>query len=178
MAEVYDLIERAHRGEKEARDQLVYENTGLVWSVVRRFAYTGAEKEELFQIGVIGLLKAIDRFDTSYDVCFSTYAVRHQWRTEAFLRDDGPMKVSRSIMDNQRKIRAFTEQWEQRQKKTQETRELSMEELVQGTGLSKEDIILAQGSARPGGVFVSDGFESQGSQLQLIDQLAGAGGGL
>ena len=75
MAEVYDLIERAHQGDKEARDQLVYDNTGLVWSVVRRFSYSAAEKEELFQIGIIGLLKAIDRFDTSYDVCFSTYAV-------------------------------------------------------------------------------------------------------
>lgn len=178
MAEVYDLIERAHRGEKEARDQLVYENTGLVWSVVRRFAYTGAEKEELFQIGVIGLLKAIDRFDTSYDVCFSTYAVPAiSGELKRFLRDDGPMKVSRSIMDNQRKIRAFTEQWEQRQKKTQETRELSMEELVQGTGLSKEDIILAQGSARPVESLYQTVFESQGSQLQLIDQLAEQGEG-
>ena len=68
MGDVYSLIERAHRGDKEARDTLVYENTGLVWSVVRRFSYSGADREELFQIGVIGLLKAIDRFDPSFQV--------------------------------------------------------------------------------------------------------------
>ena len=73
MEDVYSLIERAHSGEKEARDTLVYENTGLVWSVVRRFSYSGADREELFQIGVIGLLKAIDRFDPSFQVCFSPH---------------------------------------------------------------------------------------------------------
>lgn len=176
MTEVYDLILRAHQGEKAARDQLVYENTGLVWSVVRRFAYAGADKEELFQIGVIGLLKAIDRFDTSYEVCFSTYAVPAiSGELKRFMRDDGPMKVSRSIMDNQKKIREFTEQWEQKRKKAGETKELGMKELMEGTGLSKEEVILAQGSVRPVESLYQTVYESQGSQLQLIDQLAEEG---
>lgn len=115
MEDVYSLIERAHSGEKEARDTLVYENTGLVWSVVRRFSYSGADREELFQIGVIGLLKAIDRFDPSFQVCFSTYAVPAiSGELKRFLRDDGPIKISRSIQDHQKKIREFQEEWEQK----------------------------------------------------------------
>ena len=105
MGDVYSLIERAHRGDKEARDTLVYENTGLVWSVVRRFSYSGADREELFQIGVIGLLKAIDRFDPSFQVCFSTYAVPAiSGELKRFLRDDGPIKISRSIQDHQKQM--------------------------------------------------------------------------
>ena len=176
MTGVYDLIERAHQGEKEARDQLVYENTGLVWSVVRRFSYVGVEKEELFQIGVIGLLKAIDRFDTTYQVCFSTYAVPAiSGELKRFLRDDGPVKISRSIMDNQRKIREFTDQWEQKQQKGQEDRELTMELLSEGTGLSPEEIILAQGSARPVESLYQTVYEDRGGELQLIDQVAQEG---
>ena len=69
------LLQMAHEGDKAARDQLVEENVGLVWSIVRRFGGRGYEPEDLFQIGSIGLLKAIDKFDLSYDVRFSTYAV-------------------------------------------------------------------------------------------------------
>lgn len=69
------LIEKSHQGDEEARAQLVQENAGLVWCVVKRFLHRGAEAEDLFQIGNIGLLKAIDKFDLSYEVKFSTYAV-------------------------------------------------------------------------------------------------------
>ena len=75
MDETMRLIQMAHEGDKAARDQLVEDNVGLVWSIVRRFAGRGHEMEDLFQIGSIGLLKAIDKFDLSYDVRFSTYAV-------------------------------------------------------------------------------------------------------
>ena len=75
MERTLGLIQRAHDGDKEARDILVEENVGLVWSIVRRFKGRGYELEDLFQIGSIGLLKAIDKFDLSYDVRFSTYAV-------------------------------------------------------------------------------------------------------
>lgn len=77
------------------------ENMGLVWSVVRRFAGRKAEKEDLFQIGSIGLLKAIDRFDVSYGVCFSTYAVPMiAGEIRRYLRDDGMIRVSRSLKEN------------------------------------------------------------------------------
>ena len=69
------LINRAHQGDKLARDKILIENTGLIWSIVRRFLNRGHEGEDLFQIGCIGMLKAIDRFDTEFDVAFSTYAV-------------------------------------------------------------------------------------------------------
>ena len=168
-----ELIRRAHQGDKAARDTLVCENTGLVWSVVRRFSYAGAEREELFQVGVIGLLKAIDRFDTSYDVCFSTYAVPViSGELKRFLRDDGPIRVSRSILENQRKIREFQEAWS---KRTGGTQELGMVELSRGTGLSAEEIILAQGSAQPVESIYQTVYESEGSTLQLIDQLAEEG---
>ena len=75
MEPVTALIEQAHKGDKEARDRLVENNMGLIWSIVRRFMNRGYEPEDLFQIGSIGLLKAIDKFDTGYDVKFSTYAV-------------------------------------------------------------------------------------------------------
>ena len=75
MDETMRLIAMAHEGDKEARDRLVMDNVGLIWSIVRRFQGRGYEMEDLFQIGSIGLIKAIDKFDMSYDVKFSTYAV-------------------------------------------------------------------------------------------------------
>lgn len=70
MERTLGLIQRAHDGDKEARDILVEENVGLVWSIVRRFQNRGVEPEDLFQIGTIGLIKAVDKFDCSYEVCF------------------------------------------------------------------------------------------------------------
>ena len=75
MEEARILLERAHQGDKAARDEMVKKNTGLVWSIVKRFLNRGAEAEDLFQIGSIGLLKAIDKFDLDFQVRFSTYAV-------------------------------------------------------------------------------------------------------
>jgi len=99
------LIRKSHAGDKEARERLVEENVGLVWCVVRRFQGRGTESEDLFQIGSIGLLKAIDKFDLSYDVKFSTYAVPMiSGEIKRFLRDDGMLKVSRSLKELSGKI--------------------------------------------------------------------------
>ena len=90
MDETMNLIDRAHQGDKEARDRLVLDNMGLIWSIVRRFAGRGHDLEDLFQIGSIGLMKAIDKFDLSYEVRFSTYAVPMiAGEVKRFLRDDG-----------------------------------------------------------------------------------------
>lgn len=100
MDRTLTLIEKAHQGDKAARDLLVEENMGLVWSIVRRFKNRGVEMEDLFQIGSIGLLKAIDKFDTGYEVRFSTYAVPMiSGEIKRFLRDDGMIKVSRSMKE-------------------------------------------------------------------------------
>lgn len=100
MDETIRLIQMAHEGDKTARDKLVVDNVGLVWSIVRRFSGRGHELEDLFQIGSIGLLKAIDKFDSSYEVRFSTYAVPMiTGEIKRFLRDDGMIKVSRSVKE-------------------------------------------------------------------------------
>ena len=105
MDDTICLIERAHTGEKGARDKLIEDNLGLVWSIVRRFLGRGYEADDLFQIGCIGLMKAIDKFDTTMDVKLSTYAVPMiTGELKRFLRDDGMIKVSRSIKENSWKM--------------------------------------------------------------------------
>ena len=100
MEHTLALIEKAHEGDKAARDTLAEENMGLVWSMVRRFANRGVEMEDLCQIGSIGLLKAIDKFDPSFEVCFSTYAVPMiAGEIRRFLRDNNALRVSRSLRD-------------------------------------------------------------------------------
>ena len=99
------LIRKSHSGDKAAREQIVKENVGLVHCVVKRFLERGAEREDLFQIGSIGLLKAIDKFDLGYDVKFSTYAVPMiSGEIKRFLRDDGMIKVSRTLKELSYKI--------------------------------------------------------------------------
>ena len=93
------LIQKSHEGDEEARAQIVEENTGLVWCIVRRFTGRGTELEDLFQIGTIGLLKAIDKFDLSYEVKFSTYAVPMiSGEIKRFLRDDGPDILYKTVL--------------------------------------------------------------------------------
>ncbi len=136
MDETMMLIDRAHQGDKEARDQLVLDNMGLIWSIVRRFQGRGSEMEDLFQIGSIGLLKAIDKFDLSYEVRFSTYAVPMiTGEIKRFLRDDGMIKVSRSLKEMGIKARAA------REALTYSLgREPTVEEIAQKIGASKEGV--------------------------------------
>src|SRR5690625_2802294 len=104
--QVRDLIIKSQQGDKEARDLLVEKNIRLVWSVVQRFINRGYDPEDLFQIGSIGLIKSIDKFDLSYDVRFSTYAVPMIiGEIQRFIRDDGSIKVSRSLKETANKIR-------------------------------------------------------------------------
>ena len=134
-----ELLLRAAHGDAEAREALVEANLGLVKYVVRRFACRGAEYEDLYQCGCMGLLKAIDRFDPSYPVKFSTYAVPVvMGEIRRFLRDDGPIHVSRTIRDQARRIRAFVEEYTSREGKTP-----GIEEIADYTGLDREDVLLA-----------------------------------
>lgn len=101
-----ELIIKVHEGSKEAMDLLVEKNSGLVWSIVKRFLNRGYEKEDLYQIGTIGLIKAIRKFDTSFNTQFSTYAVPLiMGEIKRFLRDDGLVKVSRSLKETAGKIK-------------------------------------------------------------------------
>lgn len=136
MDEMMELITRAHQGDKEARDQMVLDNVGLVWSIVRRFQGRGYEMEDLFQIGSIGLLKAVDKFDLSYEVKFSTYAVPMiAGEIKRFLRDDGMIKVSRSIKEMSMKVKSVREAL-----CFSMGREPTIEEIAAEVGASKEEV--------------------------------------
>ena len=136
MDETMRLIRLAQEGDKGAREQVVAENMGLVWSVVRHFANRGYELEDLYQIGCIGLLKAIDKFNLDYEVRFSTYAVPMvTGEIKRFLRDDGMIKVSRSVKELAVRVRGIRERltWEL-------GREPGIEEIAKQAGASKEEV--------------------------------------
>ena len=138
------LINRAHQGDKLARDKILIENTGLIWSIVRRFLNRGHEGEDLFQIGCIGMLKAIDRFDTEFDVAFSTYAVPMiAGEIRRFIRDDGIVKISRKIKENQMKIMHQREIFINEKKQ-----EPTIEELEKVCDLTKEERVMAMDASR------------------------------
>lgn len=167
MDETIALIEQSHHGDKEARDRLVQNNLGLVWSIVRRFDNRGHEREDLFQIGSIGLMKAIDKFDTTYEVRFSTYAVPMiTGEIKRFLRDDGMIKVSRSLKENAMKIRA-AEAALQKEK----GREITLEELKEATGIAVEEIVMAlEANVEVESIYKSI-YQSDGKEICLVDKL-------
>ncbi|MCI9419243.1 MAG: SigB/SigF/SigG family RNA polymerase sigma factor [Eubacterium sp.] len=137
--ETMELIRMARKGDKAARDQVIKDNMGLVYSIVGRYAGRGYDSEELSQIGAIGLIKAVDKFDMSFDVKFSTYAVPLiSGEIKRFLRDDGMVRVSRSIKENGWKIRRAADQLSQKL-----DREPSIEELAAATEIPPEDIVIA-----------------------------------
>ncbi len=139
------LIRRAQAGEREAAQQLVEENTGLIWSVARRFFGRGVEPDDLYQLGCVGFLKAIEGFDLSYGTQFSTYAVpKISGEIRRFLRDDGVVKVSRTVKEQAAKIRQARLLLEQRI-----GREPKMSELSAETGLSPEEIAFAETATGP-----------------------------
>lgn len=168
MEETLAYIRKAHQGDKAARDTLVTENLGLVWSVVRRFDHRGLDREELFQIGCIGLIKAIDRFDVDYEVCFSTYAVPViMGEIRRFLRDDGIVKVSRGLKENNWKIQKAKEELCRKL-----GREPRLEEMSEATGLTPEEMVLAMESGREVESIYRSVYQSDGSEISLADRLA------
>ena len=139
MDETTVLIEQLQNGDKEARKVLIEKNLGLVHHIVKRFLGRGVESEDLFQIGTIGLMKAIDKFDLSYQVKFSTYAVPLiSGEIKRFLRDDGMVKVSRSLKENGWKINKVMEQ-----KKVESGADITIHELMKETGLTQEEVVMA-----------------------------------
>lgn len=170
MEELAVLIEKSHAGEKEAREVLVEKNLGLVHHIVKRFLGRGYDAEDLFQIGTIGLMKAIDKFDTSYEVKFSTYAVPMiSGEIKRFLRDDGMIKVSRSVKENGFKVKLAAERLFREKGK-----EASLEDLVKETGLTPEDIVLALEAGAEVESIYKTMYQSDGSEIFLIDKLSEA----
>ena len=140
MNSTEELILKCQQGDDQAKAILVEQNTGLIWSVARRFIGRGTESEDLFQLGCLGFLKAIDGFDTSFGTQFSTYAVpKISGEIRRFLRDDGAVKVSRSI-----KERAFSIKTAKNHLTAVLGREPSIDELAKHLSISSEDIALAE----------------------------------
>lgn len=161
------LLEKAHEGDKQARDTLAEENMGLVWSIARRFQNRGVELEDLFQIGSIGLLKAIDKFDCSYDVKFSTYAVPMiMGEIKRFLRDEGVLKVSRSLKEIAVRVYETRENLEK-----QWQREPTMEEIAKETGISMEDLLMAMEASAQIESLSQVIYQGDGNDISLMDKL-------
>ncbi len=138
-------LRSAKAGDRDAAEKLVTENSGLIWSVARRFFGRGVDSDDLYQLGCVGFLKAIAGYDESYGTQFSTYAVpKISGEIRRFLRDDGAVKVSRSLKERANQIRTARQALEQRLGREPTVGELSAE-----TGLTPEDIAVAETAASP-----------------------------
>ena len=139
MSRTEELIRLSQAGDEQAREAILLENSGLIWSVTKRYFGRGAESEDLFQLGCLGFMKAVDGFRTDYGTQFSTYAVpKISGEIRRFLRDDGAVKVSRSIKERAVQIRNVQNQLLQ-----QTGRDPTVSDLAEAIGLSEEEIAIA-----------------------------------
>ena len=172
-----DLLEAARRGDNQACEQVLQENNGLIWSVVRRYYGRGVEPDDLYQLGCLGFLKAVRGFDPAYGTQFSTYAVpKIAGEIRRFLRDDGPVKVSRGLKERGAAIRGARVQL-----CAQLGREPTLSELAEHTGLSPEEIAAAETAAEPpvslqaetgeGGLTLEGMLTAGGEEEGLVERL-------
>ena len=167
MEETSVLIARSQAGEKDAREVLIEKNLGLVHHIVRRFAGRGYEQEDLFQIGTIGLMKAIDKFNLELGLQFSTYAVPMiTGEIKRFLRDDGPVKVSRTIKENGLKVKLARQKLQ-----AAEGREPTLQEITEATGLTKEDVVVDMEASIEVESIYSAVYQDDGSEVYLVDRV-------
>lgn len=166
-----EMIKLAHEGDKEARDLLVNENMGLIWSIVKRFSGRGYEMEDLFQIGCIGILKAIDKFDMSFNVQFSTYAVPMiTGEIKRFLRDDGIIKISRTLKENSYKINKTISILS-----VKLNREPTIDEIATELNMNREEIIMTMESNVEVESIHKTIYQSDGNEIYLVDKLSESG---
>lgn len=165
--ETIELIKQSRAGDKLAREQVIKDNMALVYSIVKRFCGRGYDPEDLGQIGAIGLIKAVDNFDLSYDVKFSTYAVPLiTGEIKRFMRDDGMVKVSRSLKENGWKVKRAAEELAGKL-----GREATMEELSAATELGKEEIVMALEAGNEVESLHKTVFQKEGSEISLMDRI-------
>ncbi|QQE81284.1 RNA polymerase sporulation sigma factor SigF [Alicyclobacillus sp. SO9] len=166
--EIRDLIARSQSGQSDARDQLVLSNQRLVWAVVQRFLGRGYEPDDLFQIGCIGLMKAVDKFDLSYEVKFSTYAVPMIiGEIQRFLRDDSTVKVSRSLKETAKKIRHVRDDLAK-----ELGRQPVISEIAEALQIEPSEVVFAQEALRSPASIHETVFENDGDPIYLMDQIA------
>ena len=172
------ILEAARLGDKQACEQVLQENNGLIWSVVRRYYGRGVEAEDLYQLGCLGFLKAVQGFEPGYGTQFSTYAVpKIAGEIRRFLRDDGPVKVSRGLKERGVFIHSARERLAGRL-----GREPRLSELVEETGLTSEEIAVAETAAEPvvslqmetgeGGLTLEGMLSSGNEEEHLVEKVA------
>lgn len=167
MEDVSVLIAKSQAGDKEAREVLIENNLRLVHHIVRRFAGRGYELEDLFQIGVIGLMKAIDKFKLELGLQFSTYAVPMiTGEIKRFLRDDGLVKVSRTIKENGLKVRLARQRLQSSLK-----REPTLQEIAAEAQLTEEEIVLAMEAGIEVESIYNSVYQDDGSEMYLVDRV-------
>ncbi|SMB98535.1 RNA polymerase, sigma subunit, RpoX/SigF [Thermanaeromonas toyohensis ToBE] len=165
--ETLELLRRAKEGDQEARERLINCNLKLVFNIVQRFENRGYELEDLFQIGTIGLIKAIDKFDLSYQVKFSTYAVPMiLGEIKRFLRDDNSVKVSRSLKETAFKVNRTREELAKKL-----GREPGINEIAQALDLSREEIVAALEAIQSPGSIHETIYQDDGDPIYVLDQL-------
>lgn len=162
-----ELIKRSRAGDKLAREQVINENMPLVYSIVRRFAGRGYDAEDLSQIGAIGLIKAVDNFNMNFEVRFSTYAVPViSGEIKRFLRDDGMVKVSRTLKENGIRVRRAAETLA-----AELGREATLEELSAATEMKREDIVLALEAGNEVESLHKTVYQKEGSEISLMERI-------
>ena len=167
MEHTLALLKKAHEGDKEARDTLIEENMGLVRSVAARFRNRGVDLEDLFQIGSIGLIKAVDKFDLTYQVQFSTYAVPMiAGEIKRFLRDDGMLKVSRTLKEIAIKAYGIREKMEKSR-----GREPTAAEIAEELNVPVEELMMALEARVPVESLQQMIYQGDGNEITLIDKL-------
>lgn len=163
MRDTISDIRLARQGDREAAGRLIEENSGLIWSIARRYFGRGVDPDDLYQLGCVGFLKAIEGFDESYGTRFSTYAVpKISGEIRRFLRDDGTVKVSRGIKEQAAQIKSARMQLEQRL-----GREPSISELSRELGLGPEEIVFAEMATGPAESLQRESGED-GFTLELV----------
>ncbi len=162
-------IKRAQEGDKFEMDRLIRENNGLIWSIVKRFMNRGYEVEDLYQIGCIGFIKSIKRFDTNFEVKLSTYSVPYRLgEIKRFIRDDGPIKVSRSIKELNTKINELKRHY------LLNGKEITLEQICKELKIQKEDAIIAMESTNAVESMdaAANAENKDGKQMTVFDKIS------
>ena len=163
---IEDIID-AQNGNKNKMEKLIEENNGLIWSIVKRFKDRGYELEDLYQIGTIGFIKSIKRFDTSFDVRLSTYAVPYiLGEIKRFIRDDGSVKVSRSIKELAIKVRDIQTRY-----LNMTGREIGINEIAKELKISKEEVAIALDSLKPIISIFDDNYSNEEGGISFLETL-------
>lgn len=168
MDKTLELLKLAKDGDKVAKDKLVESNVGLVWSIARRFVNRGYDIDDIYQLGCIGLIKAIDKFDFSFEVKFSTYAVPMiTGEIKRFLRDDGMIKISRSLKELAYKISVTKDMYMK-----EYNREPSIQDIARKLNVDEEEIVMALEANKDVESIYKTVYEGENENVYLIDKLA------